>query len=454
MILARIALGLLGLGIVVFMHELGHFIAARLAGIDVEAFSIGWGKPILKKKIRGVEYRLGMFPVGGYCKMRGHDDIKGVDDEAVAAGAAPDKGTYFGASPLRRIIVCLAGPLFNLIFAVAVFSVIWGVGFEFQALGNRIVLVSELTPDAVSPADEAGFMTGDRIIEVSGRRTDFFHEVRENIAVNPERLLPVVVDRDGVIINLSVRPDLDRNTGAGIIGVLPWTDTVVAGIVPDSDAAIAGLMPGDRIVRMNDRAVINTVDIRRVLDERPAHITVDFVRGGTEGRAELLVTQAGGAGLGIIWAGIQYRSPALSPPAALARGARETWRTLTISIHSLSLLFRGIDLTEAVSGPLRITHMVGEVATAGFGQSIATGLRSMMEFLALISIALAVMNLLPLPVLDGGQIVLYTVEIIRRKPTPPRALKAFQTVGVVLIFGLMLFALFGDIMFLGRLGSG
>jgi len=453
MVITNIALGLVGLGVVVFVHELGHFIAARLAGIDVEAFSIGWGKPILKKKVGEVEYRLGMFPVGGYCKMRGHDEIKGAI-ETDSDKIEPTKGTFYGASPVRRILVCFAGPLFNLVFAAIVLSIIWGVGFEFNTLENRIVLASELT-GAVSPADEAGLRSGDRIVEINGRQTDFFHEVREGIAMNPERLLALTVDRDGETVSLSVRPDLDRNTGAGVIGVMPWTDTVVAHIVPDSDAALAGLLPGDRIVRMNDIEVINTVDVMRVLGEGPAHITVEYVRGGAVGRAELLVTQAG-AGLGIGWPRVQFRTPRLSPPAALVRGVQETWRTLAVSIHSLSLLFRGINLAEAVSGPLRITYMVGDVAAAGFGHSGIMGLlRSMADFLALISIAIAVMNLLPLPVLDGGQIILYTVELIRGKPTHPRALRAFQTAGVVLIFGLMLFALFGDIMFLGgRIGSG
>jgi len=160
--------------------------------------------------------------------------------------------------------------------------------------------------------------------------------------------------------------------------------------------------------------------------------------------------------LGIIWPTVQYTTPRLSPPAALARGARETWRTLTISIHSLTLLFRGIDLTEAVSGPLRITYIVGDVATVNFERGGIIGmLRSLADLLALISIALCVMNLLPIPVLDGGQIVLFTVEMVRGKPTHPKALRVFQTVGIALIFGLMLFALFGDIMFLGgRLGGG
>jgi len=450
----NIVLGLVGLGIVVFVHELGHFIAARLAGIDVEAFSIGWGNPILKKKIRGVEYRLGMFPVGGYCKMRGHDEIKGAV-ETGESEAVPAKGTFYGASPLRRIAVCFAGPLFNMVFAIIVLSVLWGAGREIWTQENRIVLASELNPQASYPADEVGLLTGDRIIEISGRPTSFSHEIRESFILNPDRLLPVTVERQGEIINLYIRPRLNRDTGAGQIGIHFWTDAIVAGIIPDGDAAIAGLLPGDKIVRMNGREVANTIDVTGVLRENPRHITVDFIRNGAEGSVELLATQAGGPGLGIMWPAVQYRTPSLSPPAALARGARETWRTLTVSVHSLSLLFRGINLTEAVSGPLRITYMVGDIATAGFGQNVATGLRAIADFLALISIAIGVMNLLPLPVLDGGQIVLYTVEVIRRKPTPPKALRVFQTVGVALIFGLMIFALFGDVMFLGRrLGIG
>jgi regulator of sigma E protease len=147
---------------------------------------------------------------------------------------------------------------------------------------------------------------------------------------------------------------------------------------------------------------------------------------------------------------LQYRTPNLSPPAALAKGMSESWNTFLISLRSLGLLFKGIDLTQAVSGPIRITMMVGDVATAGFGQSFGTGLRSMADFLALISIALCIMNLLPLPILDGGLIILTIVEMIRRKPLHPRAIGAFQTVGVVLIIGLMIFAIFGDIQYLVR----
>jgi regulator of sigma E protease len=449
MLILKIALGLFGLGIVVFMHELGHFLAARLVGIDVEAFSIGWGNPILKKKIGGVEYRLGMFPVGGYCKMRGENEFKEAWENN-ASGVEPVKGTFFGASPMGRILVSFAGPFFNVVFAALVLSIIWGVGFEFQTLDNRIVLASELSADRY-PADEAGFKTGDRIIEVNGKKTNYFHEVQENIAFNPEKLLPVTVDRQGETLTLMVRPSLDKSTGAGRIGVYFWTDPVVAALVPDGNAAIAGLLPGDRITRINGETITHTVDIMRALEAGSGVAAIDYIRDGVEKKSEIVLSRSeGGDGLGIIWPRVQYRTPALSPPAAVAKGVSESWKTLVISLKSFGLLFKGIELTEAVSGPVRITYMVGDIAAEGFGQSFGAGLRSMMEFLAIISIALCVMNLLPLPILDGGLIIISIVEMIRRKPIHPRAIRVFQTVGVVLIFGLMLFAVFGDIKYLAH----
>jgi len=152
--------------------------------------------------------------------------------------------------------------------------------------------------------------------------------------------------------------------------------------------------------------------------------------------------------LGIAWQAVRYQNPSLSPPLALVRGVSETWHIFTTSVRSLSLLFRGVDLTSAVSGPVRITYMVGDVAVEGFAHSFFAGLSSLAHFLALISIALCIMNLLPLPILDGGMIVLFLIEGVRKKPPHPRFISAFQTVGVVLIAGLMVFALFGDILYL------
>jgi regulator of sigma E protease len=177
---------------------------------------------------------------------------------------------------------------------------------------------------------------------------------------------------------------------------------------------------------------------------------IDYVRNGVENSTKVIYSPEDEDGMGIIFPHVQYRTPNLSPPAALAKGVSESWNILVISLRSLGLLFKGIDLTKAVSGPIRITYMVGEVAAEGFGRSFGSGLRSMADFLALISIALCIMNLLPLPILDGGLIVLSVVEMVRRKPLHPKTINVFQTIGVVIIFSLMAFAIFGDIQYLAH----
>ncbi|MDR1863629.1 MAG: RIP metalloprotease RseP [Treponema sp.] len=448
-ILIKILLGLMGLGIVVFVHELGHFIAARRVGIDVEAFSIGWGRPFLRKKIGAVEYRLGVFPLGGYCKMKGENEFQEAwENRQKSAQTSP--GAFFSASPFRRIIVSFMGPFFNLVFAALVLSAIWGIGFEVITLDNRIVLVSEISPGSLNPADEAGLKTGDRILEIKGRNIENYHDIQEIITLSPEEELSVKVDRAGELIALTVRPGLEKSTGAGRIGVYAWVDPLIGTVAENSPAALAGLKAGDRLLKAAGRDLPHTMALSKILEEKPGVLELEFERDGARLSSSLVpvYSEPEGAGLGIGWQTIRYHTPRLSPFGALAKGLSESWKTLTVSIRSLGLLFRGIDLTQAVSGPVRITYMVGAAAAEGFGQSIGTGISTMANFLALISIALCIMNLLPLPILDGGMIVLFAIEGITRKPLHPRAVYIFQTVGVVLIFGLMIFAVFGDILYL------
>jgi regulator of sigma E protease len=390
-----------------------------------------------------------MFPIGGYCKMRGENEFREAWENKKNE-ISQTKGTYYGTSPQRRVIVSFAGPFFNLLFAVLVLSVIWGIGFDVNTLENRIILASDLRYGENYPADEAGLHTGDRIVQIDGRSIANYHDVQEAITPNAEKELRLTVERGERRIDIPVRPELDKSSGAGRIGVYFWTDPVISETAPDSPAALAGLVSGDRILRVNGVDFPHTMTMIKILEDAPPVLKVEFERDGEPREAEVVLSWKDGTAEdpGIRWQTIQYHSPRLTPWGALARGVTETWKTFSLSVKSLSLLFRGIDLTKAVSGPVRITYMVGDAAAAGFDQSFGAGISSMANFLALISIALCIMNLLPLPVLDGGMIVLFIIEAIHRRPLNPKAIYAVQTVGVVLIAGLMLFAVFGDILFL------
>jgi len=444
MLILKILLGLFGLGIVVFIHELGHFLAARLVKINVEAFSIGWGNPILKKKIGDVEYRLGMFPVGGYCKMKSETDYNEAWENS-KKGIKPEEGSYLAASPLARILVAFAGPFFNLIFAVFILSILWGIGFEITTFPNRIILLSEINPELVHPADDAGLITGDRIIDIDGKNISYFHEIHEAVVLNPNKPLLMTVEREGEILSLNITPVLEKSSGAGRIGISLWVDPVINNINAEGPAERAGLQRGDKIISANGEEIRNIQDFRKVREGNPENLTIVYERRGflyeTTFNEEDLTGE-----LGLSWESINYRTPSLSIPAAIAKGFNESIRTLVVSVKSLRLLFMGIDLTSAVSGPVRITYMIGETAAQGFGQGLGMGLRSTMEFLALISIALCVMNLLPLPIIDGGMIILFLVEWIRRKPAHPKFISVFQGCGMAIIFSLLILAVFGDIM--------
>jgi len=448
MVLLKIVIGLIGLGVVVFVHELGHFLAARLVKIDVEAFSIGWGNPIIKKKIGGVEYRLGMFPVGGYCKMKGETDYKEAW-ENMRNGIKPETGSYLAASPAARILVSFGGPFFNLIFAVLLLSLLWGVGFEVNTMSNRIILASEMDGQSF-PADQAGLRTGDRIVEINGKKISYYHELQENIALNPDKKLPILVERNGELIPIEVTPSLDKSSGAGKIGVYFWTDPVIKNVKEGSPSRRAGLAEGDILTSANGVPLHNSIELVKLLEhDSPDELVLEYERDGVKGQAQFSRYEYEND-LGFTWSYISYRTPNLSFPQAIAKGASEGYKTLAVSVKSLRLLFKGIDLTQAVSGPVRITYLMGDIAASGFGQSVGSGFRSFADFIALISVALCVMNLLPLPILDGGMIVLFLVEMIRRKPAHPKAITIFQYSGMVIIFTLMIIAVFGDILFFVR----
>ncbi len=443
-----VLLGLIGLSIVVIVHEFGHFVIARSLGVDVEAFSIGWGPALFKHRGRKTEWRIGVLPIGGYCKLKGEDGFRTALEQKLDFIPA-DKGSFYSAHPMKRIAIAIAGPAFNTLFAALVFVIVVAIGITIQTAPNRIVLSSEtgamVKGDGPNPADIAGLKTGDFIKAIDGKTIRDYSDLQEVIAGNPEKALSVEVVRDGVVQNLVLTPRLDPNSGAGVIGVYAWVDPVIASIKDKSPAAIADIRPGDTITEANGKTIRNTVDLMNVFKDANSPVELVVTRDGKTVSATIVAKSLEETGIGFV--GVTRTDKARSLPEALSRGVKETISTFSLTVKSIGLLFRGVNVFKAVSGPARITYLIGAAASEQIKADGLAGLVPVFSFLAFLSVSLAMMNLLPLPVLDGGLILVFIVELFRRKPLTAKSLYRYQFIGAAFVLVLFVVATMSDIFF-------
>jgi len=450
-----ILFGVVGFGIMVIVHELGHFLAAKRLGIEVEAFSLGWGRRLVGFKYKGTDYRLSIIPFGGYCKMKGELPL-GSRPPAEEGTWKPEPGSFFAASPWKRIAVAVSGPLANVLFAILVLTAIWWIGFQVYSDDNRIVLATDYSLDSFPtspPATQAGLATGDRILSVDGRPIRNFRELQETVASSPEAELRFTVERQGARREFRLRPELDRASGAGRIGVYSWTDLEVGKVEAGGAAALAGLAPGDWIVSASGVPVRHLIDLLQSLQHRPERIELGVRRGGRELSMPLVLryTEQGEMELGLSFRLDSYRSSRVGPLGALEHGLLETWDIVKMTVKGIGLMFRGISLRNAVAGPLRIIQVTGMAATSGFSLSFGQGLYYYFNILCLLSIVLFLMNLLPIPALDGGQVLLSVLEILRRQPVNPRLIARVQAISFSVLLVLAVAVTANDILgFLGR----
>jgi len=451
--------GLLGLSVIIFIHELGHFFVARFFGVHVESFSIGMGPVLLHKTVKGTDYRLSLIPFGGYCGMKGEKDFQTAMENKLDRIPA-EKDSFYGVHPLKRIAIAFAGPFANVILAVAALSVVAMIGYDYYTSPNKIILASEFYPDSPLSAAEAGLQTGDRITAINGKRIEYFSDIVEAVSLAARKTLHVEADRNGTAMTFTLVPELDKSTGAGKIGVLNWLDPVIESAAENSPAFNAGLQNCDRIIEADGKTVRNTVDLYEILKNlREADISVErdsrvfqahlslASQDGQSAQKSAERENSGNENLvsGISWQAIKVHTKTYPFFPALIQGTKETFKMVSVTAQSIALIFKGIDLKQAVSGPIGITVLLGETAKEGFSAGFSVGVVTVCNFLAVISISLFLMNLLPVPVLDGGLILVAFIELVRRKSIKPKTLYAIQIAGICFIVLIFLLGMFADI---------
>ena len=441
--------GLIGLGFIVFIHELGHFITAKICGVTVESFSIGMGPILLHKTIKGTDYRLSLIPLGGYCGMKGQKDFQVALDEKLES-ITGDKDSFYGIHPLKRVIIAFSGPFFNFIFAAIAFMIISMIGYSYYTSENKIILANEVYPEMESIAEKAGLQTGDKILSVNDKETPYFTDIYEAISISANKKTDLQVQRDSEIFNIEVTPSLNKETGAGVLGIVSWTNPLIDSVEKNSIAENVGLKEQDLILQINDDIIKNTADYNNAI-QKYDNFSMKVLRDNNEiiiENIELNPQKEDKTTLGITFYTEKVKSKTYSFFPAIINGFVEAGKTTALTFKSLGLLFQGVDLTKAVSGPLRITVMLGDTAKAGFSAGFSTGIVTVFNFLAIISISLFIMNLLPIPILDGGLILFALIEAITKKQISPKIQYYVQFIGVGLILVLFVFAMFGDISYI------
>lgn len=434
------------LGILIFVHELGHFLMAKRAGVGVLKFSLGFGPKLVGVKRGETEYLLSALPLGGYVKMIGEDPT----DESPEAA---DPRRSFAKKPVgTRALIVLAGPLANFVLPVFIF---WAV---FMFVGQSYFLPVIGSPEADSPAAQAGLKVGDRVQAVNGAPVLRWEEVSEAVQESEGRPLRLSISRGAERLEVTAEPR--ARTGRDLfgqevqhwdIGLHPLVPTRIGQVIPGHVAQQAGLKSGDRIRAVNGEPVQEWEQLAKKIHAspgRPVRLTVE-----REGKPfELEVTpraskQPSGRGeeeVGLI--GIspapesQYRR--LDPVSALGAGLTKTFDMSVLIVQGVVKLIQGQIAAETIGGPILIGQMAGEVAQRG--------LLELLTFTALLSINLAILNLLPVPVLDGGHLLFAVIEWLRGKPVSLRKRELAQQVGIVLLVALMIFATYNDLFRLFR----
>ncbi len=429
----------LALGILITFHELGHYWVARWCGVKILRFSVGFGRVILKRKDRhGTEWALSAIPLGGYVKML---------DENVTDSLEPaSKDSFNAQSVWRRFAIVAAGPLFNLLLAIVFYSFLNFVGTQEPAaiLG---------TPVAQSAAAKAGLVAGDRITAVNDQPVQSWSQLRWVLLQLDSQANPVdlTIEHLGSTLTrqlyLPFIQDPSKEDPLRVVGLsLGGSTPTVRSVVPDSVGAKAGLRPGDIITRVADISYPDTNNFIATIRQLPdQELSLQIERQGVLTNITLIpapFTLESGQTIGRI--GVQLGGDILmvtvsyGPAESVWRGFTRMLETAWFSLKMMGKMVLGEVSWKNISGPVTIADYAGQSARIGWS--------AYLSFLAIVSISLGVLNLLPIPMLDGGHLLYYLIEIVRGSPPSPRWAALGQRVGISLLAGLMALALFNDLM--------
>jgi regulator of sigma E protease len=456
-----IASFIIALGVLIFIHELGHFLVAKGTGVGVERFSLGFGPRLWAFRRGETEYCLSLVPLGGYVKMVGeeaHGEEAIHPETATSPAVRADLSKSFALKSLWvRALIVFAGPAMNMVLAAIIFTGI----FAIVGIPVYPPTVGRVLPD--SPAAGAGLQPGDRVVVLDGRPVRHWGQLDDAVSRAEGRPLALTIERGGQRREVRVTPrrlpsktPFGEATEVWSLGVGPYLAPVVGEVKAGMPAAEAGLRPRDRIVGLDGQPIRTWDEMAEIISKRPGEpmrLTVE--RDGQT--LEIAVTPQAvtekdplGNEVKVARIGIGQSSPQtyerLGLGEALARGVQRTWDVTVLTLVSFWKLLTGVIPASNIGGPLQIGMAAGQAAQEG--------LVPYAFLVAVISINLAILNLLPVPMLDGGHLLFFAIEGIMGRALSVRKREIAQQIGLALLLLLMVFAIGNDILrlpFVGKL---
>lgn len=439
------------LGVVVFFHELGHFLVARWCGVTVTTFSIGFGRELWARvDSHGTRWRVAAIPLGGYVKFL--DDVNAASQPSTVAPEDLPPGSFHGKPVWQRALVVAAGPAANFLVAALIYSAV-NATYGVSVITAR---VDEVV--AGMPAEKAGIKPGDVITDIDGWSIETFDDVVRIVTASSGRTLNISVDRAGETHSFPVTPnirnqesDLGVTLRLGDIGITRLLPARIGTVMPDSPAEKAGVAPGD-IITAIDGAKVNSFDdvismvgpaagrsLSITLDRKGTPLTLAVVPGGVDGK------KPDGTPFKQGRIGVSPDRPApvdVSLPEAVRLGIRETYANIVQTIAGIGDILTQRQSADQVGGPILMAEVTARVVELGW--------EPLLRWTALISANIGLLNLLPIPLLDGGHLVFYAMEAIRRRPLSQRVQEIGFQIGIAVILMMVVFVNLNDILRVGK----
>lgn len=415
------------LGVVIFIHELGHLLIAKLFDTRVKTFSLGFGKRLFGFKRGETDYRVSLIPLGGYVALGGENP----------EDATGDPREFMSKPRWQRILIYLAGPAMNVVLSVVLIAVTLMIGIEMMNFSRIAPVVGNVGEG--SSAETAGLQRGDRILTANGEGVDDWQGVAFILTTSPERPVTLEVERGEETFTARVTPEtLERYEIGDWAGLFPDALPEVRSVREGSPAERAGLQPGDQLRAMDGRPIAGTLEFIEYIEQRAdREVVLEIGRDGRVQDLAVVPADDGGSGKIGIEIGISVYQK-YGPVQALRESVHQNVEIVRQTFALLGKIVTGqLSARGNLGGPIEIAAQSGAAAKRGFS--------SLLYFMGFISISIAILNLMPIPILDGGQIVILTVESVIRRDLPLKVKEAVTQVGFVLIMLLMLMVIWFDL---------